>query len=249
MERLDKIISNYGGLARSDAKQYIKIGRIKVNGKTEKDPGFKICESDEVLLDGKKINMEKYRYFILNKPKGFISSTEPEPKDDSPNVISLFKKEGIKGLFPVGRLDKDTTGLLIVTNDGKLGHGLTAPGKHVDKTYFVKVNGILTEESVKAFWNGFEFKDFVSKPSLLEIIEVVENENKCEKDYPGYSLAKVTIKEGKFHQIKRMFLKVGCEVTELKRISMGTLYLDDDLEPGKYRELSEIEIQNLRMNI
>ena len=128
MERIDKVLSNSGGLSRAEAKLYIKNGRIKVNGTVVKDPGLKINEEDEVLIDGKAVNTSKFRYFMLNKPTGYISSTEPEPGDRSPNVISLFKEEGIKGLFPVGRLDKDTTGLLLVTNDGELGHRLTAPG-------------------------------------------------------------------------------------------------------------------------
>lgn len=240
MERLDKTLSNYGGLTRSDAKQALKAGRVKVNGAVVKDPAVKAAETDEVTLDGKQLVLSKYRYFMLNKPAGYISSTEPEPGDLSPNVISLFKKEGIKGLFPVGRLDKDTTGLLIVTNDGELGHRLTAPGKHVDKTYVAKVKGELNDSAVEAFAAGFEFKEFTSAPAVLEIIETG-----LDSDGGECAVAKVTIHEGKFHQVKRMFQKVGCEVAELKRISMGALNLDETLKPGEYRELKPEELKNI----
>ena len=240
MERLDKILSNYGGLTRSDAKQALKAGRVKVNGAVIKYPAVKAAETDEVTLDGKQLVLSKYRYFMLNKPAGYISSTEPEPGDLSPNVISLFKKEGIKGLFPVGRLDKDTTGLLIVTNDGEIGHRLTAPGKHVDKTYVAKVKGELNDSAVEAFAAGFEFKEFTSAPAVLEIIETG-----LDSDGGECAVAKVTIHEGKFHQVKRMFQKVGCEVAELKRISMGALNLDETLKPGEYRELKPEELKNI----
>lgn len=240
MERLDKILSNYGGLTRSDAKQALKAGRVKVNGAVVKDPAVKAAETDEVTLDGKQLVLSKFRYFMLNKPAGYISSTEPEPGDLSPNVISLFKNEGVKGLFPVGRLDKDTTGLLIVTNDGEIGHRLTAPGKHVDKTYVAKVKGELNDSAVEAFAAGFEFKEFTSAPAVLEIIETG-----LDSDGGECAVAKVTIHEGKFHQVKRMFQKVGCEVAELKRISMGALNLDETLKPGEYRELKPEELKNI----
>lgn len=240
MERLDKILSNYGGLTRSDAKQALKAGRVKVNGAVIKDPAVKAAETDEVTLDGKQLVLSKYRYFMLNKPAGYISSTEPEPGDMSPNVISLFKNEGVKGLFPVGRLDKDTTGLLIVTNDGEIGHRLTAPGKHVDKTYVAKVKGELNDSAVEAFAAGFEFKEFTSAPAVLEIIETG-----LDSDGGECAVAKVTIHEGKFHQVKRMFQKVGCEVAELKRISMGALNLDETLKPGEYRELKPEKLKNI----
>jgi 16S rRNA pseudouridine516 synthase len=240
MERLDKTLSNYGGLTRSDAKQALKAGRVKVNGAVVKDPAVKAAETDEVTLDGKQLVLSKFRYFMLNKPAGYISSTEPEPGDLSPNVISLFKNEGVKGLFPVGRLDKDTTGLLIVTNDGEIGHRLTAPGKHVDKTYVAKVKGELNDSAVEAFAAGFEFKEFTSAPAVLEIIETG-----LDSDGGECAVAKVTIHEGKFHQVKRMFQKVGCEVAELKRISMGALNLDETLKPGEYRELKPEELKNI----
>jgi 16S rRNA pseudouridine516 synthase len=244
MERIDKILSNYGGVSRAEAKVLLKAGKVKVNGETVKDSGAKVSENDKVELDGKTLSLKKYRYFMLNKPAGYISSTEPEPGDTSPNVISLFKKEGIKGLFPVGRLDKDTTGLLLVTNDGELGHRLTAPGKHVDKTYLAKVKGRLTEDAVQAFEKGFDFKEFTSAPARLEILGVSSNEEifNGSETSAVFSTAKVTVSEGKFHQVKRMFLKVGCEVVELKRLSMGKLVLDENLKPGEYRELTETDL-------
>ena len=247
MERLDKILSNYGGLTRSDAKQALRAGRVKLNGAVIMDPAVKAAETDEVTLDGKQLILSKFRYYMLNKPAGYISSTEPEPGDLSPNVISLFKNEGVKGLFPVGRLDKDTTGLLIVTNDGELGHRLTAPGKHVDKTYIAKVKGALDESAVKAFASGFEFKEFTSAPAKLEILQNLQEQSQGAEtaDNEPMAQAKVTICEGKFHQVKRMFQKVGCEVVELKRISMGTLALDETLKPGEYRELSPEELKVL----
>ena len=255
MERLDKILSNFGGISRTEAKLALKAGCVKVNGTVIKDPAFKAEDNDEVSLDGKVLVRQKYRYFLLNKPAGYISSTEPEPGDTSPNVISLFKNEGVKGLFPVGRLDKDTTGLLIVTNDGELGHRLTAPGKHVDKTYIAKVSGELNESAIEAFAEGFEFKEFTSAPAKLEILEVLQQaaitapKTTDQEPMPpaqvSLTMAKVTIHEGKFHQVKRMFQKVGCEVVELKRISMGALNLDETLKPGEYRELKPEELKNI----
>ena len=245
MERIDKILSNYGGVSRAGAKVLLKAGKVKVNGEIVKDSGAKVSEDDNVELDGRKLSLRKYRYFMLNKPAGYISSTEPEPGDTSPNVISLFKKEGIKGLFPVGRLDKDTTGLLLVTNDGELGHKLTAPCKHVDKTYLAKVKGRLTEDAIQAFEKGFDFKEFTSAPARLEILNVGSNDEAIVNGSDTaavFSTAKVTISEGKFHQVKRMFLKVGCEVVELKRLSMGKLVLDESLKPGEYKELTENDL-------
>lgn len=238
MERLDKILTNYAGLTRSSAKECLKKGRVCLNGETVKDGSIKVNETDTVTMDGKTVAQLRFRYFMLNKPGGYVSSTTDEPGDGAPNVISLFANEGVKGLFPVGRLDKDTTGLLVVTNDGALGHKLTAPSKHIDKVYLARVNKILGNADKEAFEKGFEFKDFVSAPAGLEILET-----DTEK---GESVARVTVHEGKFHQVKRMFLKTGCEVLELKRVSMGSLKLDENLPQGEYRELSEEEVKSLQ---
>ena len=238
MERIDKILSNYGNMTRSQAKESLKKGRITVNNNTVKDGSLKVSDDDEIRIDGKAVNRIRFRYFMLNKPSGYISSTEDEPDGNAKNVISLFKDENIKGLFPVGRLDKDTTGLLLITNDGELGHRLTSPSAGIDKTYEATVKGILSEKDVEAFKSGMVFKEFTAKPAMLEIIETNEKE--------GTSVARVTISEGKFHQVKRMFLKVGCEVTALKRISEGKMTLDKNLKPGEYRELSPDEIGSLK---
>ncbi len=240
MERLDKIVSNYGGLTRGEAKEYIKRGRVTVGGEPVKDGNTKVNDTDIIRIDGNELNRSKYRYFMLNKPEGYISSTEDDPKDGTPNVIRLFENEGVKGLFPVGRLDKDVTGLLIVTNDGTLGHNLTAPSKHVEKAYIAVVNKVLCEDDIKAFEEGFEFKDFKSAPAKLEILSTDSDKNTSE--------ALVKIHEGKFHQVKRMFVKVGCEVLKLKRISMGMLVLDEKLKTGCYRELSGAEISLIKDN-
>jgi len=240
MERLDKIVSNFGGLTRGEAKEYIKRGRVTVGGEVVKDGSRKVSDTDIIKIDGNELNCSKYRYFMLNKPEGYISSTEDDPADGTPNVIRLFEKEGVKGLFPVGRLDKDVTGLLIVTNDGNLGHDLTAPSKHVEKAYLALVNKVLGQEDTEAFAKGFEFKDFKAAPAGLEIISTDKTK--------GTSEAIVKIHEGKFHQVKRMFLKVGCEIVKLKRISMGKLSLDEGLMPGEYRELSASEISLIKDN-
>ena len=237
MERLDKIISNFGGLTRSTAREYLKKGRIQVNDSIIKDGSIKVSDNDIIRIDGKIINRTGLRYFMLNKPAGYISSTEDDVNDESPSVISLFKNENIKGLFPAGRLDKDTTGLIIITNDGELGHRLTSPAKRVEKAYIAEVKGILQDKDIEEFKKGFKFKDFTSKPAVLEIIKRDPDE--------GTSVAKVIISEGKYHQVKRMFLKVGCEVTRLKRISEGSLNLDDNLKPGEYRELTDEELKIL----
>lgn len=238
MERLDKVISNFAGITRTEAKEYLKKGLVTVNEIVVKDGSSKVKDEDEIKVKGETLDREKYRYFMLNKPKGYISSTEEDVNSQAKDVISIFAKEKIKGLFPVGRLDKDTTGLIIITNDGELGHKLTAPSRDVKKTYEAELKGILKEEHIQAFEEGFVFKEFTSKPARLEIISVNEKEEK--------SVARVTISEGKFHQVKRMFLKVGCVVTELKRISEGSLELDETLNPGEYRKLTVEEINGLK---
>lgn len=237
MERLDKILASSGAGSRSDVKAFVRAGRVKINGCIIKDPQVKVADTDIVLLDGRKINTAHYHYFMLNKPTDTVSSTKEEA-GGAKTVIDLFKSEKLKNLFPVGRLDKDTTGLLLVTDDGELGHRLTSPAHHVDKCYEATVHGVLTGEHIKRFAEGFSFKDFSSEPAKLEIIKADPANN--------LSRARVTIHEGKFHQIKRMFLKIGCEVKALKRIAMGALVLDEGLRAGQYRALTPEEIELLR---
>lgn len=230
--RLDKFLVNMGVCSRNEAKKYCKSGKILVNGKAEKKSDVKINENtDEIVFEGKKLVYEKYSYFMLNKPAGYVSATTDNREK---TVIDLIN-ENKKDLFPVGRLDKDTVGLLIITNDGDLSHRLLSPAKHIPKTYFVRVEGRLTDEHVDIFKTGIELKgDGITKPSELKIISSSD-----------VSEAELTIYEGKFHQVKRMMSAVGCKVIYLKRIKMGELLLDDTLPEGHYRKLETSELELL----
>ena len=234
--RLDKYLAEMGLGTRQEVKKQIRQGKVSVNGMVAKAPDMKINEnSDEVTVDGHNISYVSYEYYMLNKPAGVISATE-DRKDTT--VIDLIRDKKRKDLFPVGRLDKDTEGLLLITNDGDLAHRLLAPKKHVDKVYYAKINGVVTEEDVKRFAEGIDIgtdEEEMTRPAKLEIIKSGEESEIC-----------LTIHEGKFHQVKRMFLAVGKEVTYLKRERMGTLCLDENLKPGEYRLLTEEEIENVR---
>mgnify|MGYP001085960320 CR=1 FL=1 len=230
-ERLDKILSNMGYGSRKDIKKIIKEGRVQVNDKIVKNNSMKIDPyKDKVTLDGIKVDYRKYIYLMLNKPKDVVSST-----DDPINrtVLDLIDEEYlIFNPFPAGRLDKDTEGLLLLTNDGKLAHELLSPKKGVDKTYYVEVDGFVEEDHKDQFKDGVLLDDgYKTLPAKLEILES-----------NVFSKVKLTIKEGKFHQVKRMFQAIDMEVIYLKRISMGNLKLDENLNPGEYRELTDEEI-------
>ncbi len=230
-ERLDKILSNMGYGSRKDIKKIIKEGRVQVNDKIVKNNSMKIDPyKDKVTLDGIKVDYRKYIYLMLNKPKDVVSST-----DDPINrtVLDLIDEEYlIFNPFPAGRLDKDTEGLLLLTNDGKLAHELLSPKKGVDKTYYVEVDGFVEEDHKYQFKDGILLDDgYKTLPAKLEILES-----------NVFSKVKLTIKEGKFHQVKRMFQAIDMEVIYLKRISMGNLKLDENLNPGEYRELTDEEI-------
>ncbi len=230
-ERLDKILSNMGYGSRKDIKKIIKEGRVQVNDKIVKNNSMKIDPyKDKVTLDGMKVDYRKYIYLMLNKPKDVVSST-----DDPINrtVLDLIDEEYlIFNPFPAGRLDKDTEGLLLLTNDGKLAHELLSPKKGVDKTYYVEVDGFVEEDHKYQFKDGILLDDgYKTLPAKLEILES-----------NVFSKVKLTIKEGKFHQVKRMFQAIDMEVIYLKRISMGNLKLDENLNPGEYRELTDEEI-------
>lgn len=230
-ERLDKILSNMGYGSRKDIKKIIKEGRVQVNDKIVKNNSMKIDPyKDKVTLDGIKVDYRKYIYLMLNKPKDVVSST-----DDPINrtVLDLIDEEYlIFNPFPAGRLDKDTEGLLLLTNDGKLAHELLSPKKGVDKTYYVEVDGFVEEDHKDQFKDGILLDDgYKTLPAKLEILES-----------NVFSKVKLTIKEGKFHQVKRMFQAIDMEVIYLKRISMGNLKLDENLNPGEYRELTDEEI-------
>lgn len=236
MMRLDKYLAEMGVGTRQEVKKQIRQGKVAVNGIVVKAADTKIDENgDEVMVDGRNISYVSYEYYMLNKPAGVISATE-DRKDTT--VIDLIRDKKRKDLFPVGRLDKDTEGLLLITNDGDLAHRLLAPKKHVDKVYYAKIDSAVTEEDVKKFAEGIDIgtdEKEMTRPAKLEIIKNGEE-----------SEIRLTIHEGKFHQVKRMFLAVGKEVTYLKRERMGTLCLDENLKPGEYRLLTEEEIENVR---
>lgn len=228
--RLDKFLTQAAELSRSEAKQKIKKGSITVNKEVIKKPEVKVGQEDEICLDGKRIEYEQYRYIMLHKPAGVVSATEDV---DCRTVLDLIK-EGKKGLFPVGRLDKDTEGLLLLTNDGRLAHNLLSPKKHVDKTYFAILNSPVGLKEQELFEQGLDIGD--EKKTLPAKLELTEKENEVY----------ITIQEGRFHQIKRMAQEVDRKVVFLKRISMGPLVLDPKLKKGEYRPLTKPEIASLK---
>ena len=235
--RLDKYLADMGIGTRSDIKTWIRNGRVDVNGVTCNKPQTKISSSsDEVSLDGNRINYTDYLYLMLHKPVGVVSATVDHVSTTVLDLVKDSKKR--KDLFPVGRLDKDTEGFLLLTNDGDLAHRLLSPKKHVDKVYYAKVRGRVTEEDVSTFLTGLDIGEGgLTLPAKLTILRSDE-----------VSEIELTIHEGKFHQVKRMFEAVGKEVVYLKRLSMGGLVLDPGLAPGEYRELTEDEIIYLKDN-
>jgi 16S rRNA pseudouridine516 synthase len=230
-QRLDKILANLGYGTRKEVKALIKSGMVDIDGVIAKNPGEQIdTENQEVKIGGNKINYRDFIYIMLNKPKGVVSATEDTREQ---TVIDLLTDEyKVFKPFPVGRLDKDTEGLLLLTNNGQLAHSLLSPKKHVPKTYLAEVRGRVGENDIKAFERGVKLDDgYITMPSKLELLERGE-----------ISTVKVTIHEGKFHQVKRMFKSVNKEVIYLKRLSMGSLVLDESLETGEFRELTPEEI-------
>ncbi|WP_045797767.1 pseudouridine synthase [Streptococcus equinus] len=235
--RLDKFLVEAGVGSRTEVKQLLKKKQVLVNGNLETSPKTQIDEKlDKIVCQGQNLSYEKFVYYMLNKPKGVISATED---DHHKTVLDLLDKTAWdKEVFPVGRLDIDTHGLLLLTNNGKLAHAMLSPKKHVDKLYRAKVAGVMTDEDVKAFADGIELKDFTCQPAQLDIIKADEESNT--------SLVEIVIKEGKFHQVKRMVLACGKEVTDLQRLSMGPLQLDDELALGEWRRLSSEELESLQ---
>ncbi|MGL5693142.1 MAG: pseudouridine synthase [Peptostreptococcaceae bacterium] len=233
-QRIDKVLSNMGCGSRAEIKRYCKYGIIVVNGKAVSNPGLQVdTENDEIIFDGEKITYREFVYIMLNKPDGYISATF-DKRD--PIVLDLIDPSYLAfEPFPVGRLDKDTEGLLVLTNDGQLSHRVLSPKKHVPKTYYAKIEGIVTEDDINAFEKGVTLDDgYETMPSQLKILKSGEE-----------SEIELTIHEGKFHQVKRMFESVGKKVVYLKRLSMGKLQLDENLALGEYRELTEDEIKLL----
>ena len=226
MESLDKIISNRAGISRKDAKLAISSGKVSVNGKIVRTSDLKIGENDEIIFGSNKISEKAHLYIVLNKPKGYISATEdPEQK----TVLELVPPELFRnGMFPAGRLDKNTTGLMIITDDGDFAHRILSPKKHVPKKYAVTLDIPVTEEMREGFEKGIMLSDGICKTAKL----IKTGDFTCD----------VTISEGRYHQIKRMFGCFGAKVTELHRLSMGGFFLPEDLLPGECRELTDEEL-------
>ena len=244
--RLDKFLADAGAGTRSEVKKYIQKGQVQVNGKSVKKPELKVTEEDQVVMNGQELHAApEYVYYLFNKPAGCVSATEDFR--DKTVLDYIEEKDRRKGLFPVGRLDKDTEGFLLITDDGPLAHELLSPKKHVDKTYYAKVSGKVTEEDARALAEGVDIgeKD-LTRPARLEILSTWESDTGSEENGKRWeSEIRLTIHEGKFHQVKRMFHAVGKEVIYLKRLSMGSLALDKTLTKGEYRSLTEEEIKKL----
>ena len=229
--RLDKFLCDMELGTRSEVKIYLKKGFVTVDGIIQKSPDFKIDpDTHEIAFQGKVLTYQEFYYYMLHKPAGVITATEDKVQK---TVMSLLGEDARKDLFPVGRLDKDTEGLLLITNDGELSHALLIPRKHVPKTYFVEVPERLDLGQIEALEQGLDIGD--DKKTLPAKVEILDDTH-----------INLTICEGRYHQVKRMLKAVGSEVLYLKRVSFGTLTLDDTLEKGSYRPLTEEEITALR---
>ena len=218
----------------------LKAGRVTVNGKKEKSAKLQINEEkDEIRFDGQVLEYEEFVYYMMNKPQGVISATEDSKHRTVLDLLDDIART--KEVFPVGRLDIDTHGLLLLTNDGQLAHALLSPKRHVDKTYLAHVEGIMAQEDVETFVKGIPLKDFTCQSAKLELVSLDSVKNQ--------SLVRVTIAEGKFHQVKRMVAYCGKEVVDLQRLTMGTLVLDENLERGEWRRLTKEELEELLASI
>ena len=229
--RVDKILSELGFGSRQEIKKYVKAGKVRINDNTVKKPEEKLnSEKDKIYFEGKEVEVEEFETFILYKPAGYVCAT----KDNVHKTVMELIDSKRKNVVPVGRLDLDTEGILILTNDGSLNHRLVSPSSHVDKTYYAVFEGKLDENAVEMTKNGLDIGEGeVSKPAKLEIIS--DNE------------ILLTIHEGKFHQVKRMVKALGGEVTYLKRVAFGGLKLDDlKLNKGESRKITEIEMEMLK---
>jgi 16S rRNA pseudouridine516 synthase len=232
--RLDKYLADMGIGTRSELKNWIRKGRVTINDVICKVPEQKVSITEDVVsFDDKRVGYVNLVYIMLHKPAGVVSATMDNV---SQTVLDLITDKQRKDLFPVGRLDKDTEGLLLLTNDGDLAHQLLSPKKHVDKVYYARVNEIVTEEDKKAFSDGIDIgEEKLTLPAKLKILKTGE-----------ISEIELTIQEGRFHQVKRMFEAVGKEVIYLKRLSMGSLVLDSSLATGEYRDLTQEELDDLK---
>ena len=234
-QRLDKVIASTGKFSRREVKALIRQGRVLVDGIPARSSEDKIdAESVEIVVNGEVLTYRRFTWIMMNKPAGYLSATED---GRGATVLDLLPQDLQKqGLFPVGRLDKDTEGLLLLTNEGGLAHDLLSPKHHVDKVYYARTAGCVTEEDCRAFEAGMTLEDgLVCQPAGLEILTAGEQ-----------SEVHVTLREGKFHQVKRMLADRGKPVLYLERVKMGNLPLDPSLERGKYRFLTESEVEDLR---
>lgn len=237
MLRLDKFLADCGFGTRKEVKELLRKKQVYVNDRLVVQPDYKVNpETDKVTAQGKQAGYEQYAYYMMNKPQGVVSATKDEKEK---TVIQLIKEQKRRDLFPVGRLDKDTEGLLLITNDGKLANNLLAPGKHVEKTYYAEIDGKVTEREIRMFFSGLDIGD-EKKTAPAELKILISDER---------SKVEMCITEGRYHQIKRMFEAVGMQVLYLKRLSMGALSLDPELKPGNYRKLTGLEIALLKENI
>ena len=227
MLRLDRWLVTLGVGSRSEIQKLVKKGGVKVNGMPVKDPGMQVDEKSAALtVNGQPVDGRLIRHVMLHKPAGLLTAARDKKQ---PTVMDLLPEAYASiGCMPVGRLDKDTTGLLFLTTDGELNHRLLSPGRHVDKTYLAEVDGALDERHAAAFAEGLHLSDFDAQPAKLEIL--------------GPHVGRVTVHEGKFHQVKRMFSAVGCEVIRLHRETFGSLVLDPSLPEGEWRELTKDEL-------
>lgn len=232
--RLDKYLGEMGEGTRSQIKEMAKKGRIWVDGIPEKKTERKVDpERNQVTVDGRQVSYAAFEYYMLNKPQGVVSATEDKRYE---TVVGLIDERKRDDLFPVGRLDIDTEGLLLITNDGDLAHQLLSPKKHVDKVYFARIEGTLPSDAKERIAEGLILTDgTITLPAWLEVLKTGE-----------ITEVHLTIREGKFHQVKRMFETLGCSVVYLRRMSMGSLLLDESLKPGEYRALREEEIEELK---
>ena len=239
--RLDKYLGNSGVGTRKEIKEFLKKRKIKVNDKIVIDGSIKIKEYEDVIkFEDNIVEYKPFVYIMLNKPSGVISATEDKRHKTVIDILENNYKT--YNIFPIGRLDIDTEGLLLLTNDGQLSHNLLSPNKHVDKKYYVELKTEITAEMIEKLENGIELEEnFITKNAK---IEVIKDEKNIEKDLKKVF---ITITEGKFHQVKRMFKAVNNEVLYLKRVQMGNLKLDKKLSLGEYRELTENELRNLKI--
>ncbi|PZE20942.1 pseudouridine synthase [Paenibacillus xerothermodurans] len=238
--RLEKLLAHAGHGTRSEIKRRIKGGAVIVNDRPVKDGAMQVDPvKDHIVIDGEVVRYREFIYLMLNKPQGVISATEDVRERTVQDLLDDHYR--LFDPFPVGRLDKDTEGLLLLTNDGKLAHNLLSPRKHVPKTYYAEVHGTVSAEDGQAFAKGVTLDDgYVTMPAALNILKAGD------PVLGEVSKIELTIMEGKFHQVKRMFQSVGKRVVYLKRITMGPLLLDEHLAPGEYRELTGGELEQLR---